>query len=220
MRKYIYKETDIKLIRHLKNIRPLKIWYNFTFYVFDYGNYHLILECVDKVAKSQNKFDEAIIAELTQRNEKYVPDEHSKLICENKSIDNIYIVRTLLYFSDFRYFSKPEKIANRIKYKVKSFINGKREPIDIIKSGITGIGNEYVCHPKSKETKSIDLNYTNLLDVGLLIEIENKYIKAYIQSNGFGFHISNQKYFYDSEELKEDTQLYEFLKLINKKVQR
>lgn len=213
MRKYIYKENEIELIRHLRNNTPEKIWHNFVFYVFDYGNYHLILECVGKQAKSQNKSDEAIVAELTRREEKYVPNEHSKLICKNKPIDNIYIVRTFLYFSDFRNFSKPEKIANRIKYKVKSFIKGKREPIDIIKSGITGIGTEYICHPKSKEAKKVDLNFANLLDVGLLIEIENKYLRCFLQSNGFGFHIWKDKYFYETAELKEDTELYEFIKI-------
>jgi hypothetical protein len=213
LREYIYKENEIELIRHLRNNTPKKIWYNFMFYVFDYGNYHLTLECVDKQAKSQNKSDEAIVAELTRKNERYIHDEHSKLICENKPIDNIYIVRTFLYFSDFRNFSKPEKIANRIKYKVKSFINGKREPIDIIKSGITGMGTEYICHPKSKEAKKINLNFANLLDVGLLLEIENKYLKAFLQSNGFGFHIWKDKYFYETDALKKDNELYEFIKI-------
>jgi hypothetical protein len=163
LREYIYKENEIELIRHLRNNTPKKIWYNFMFYVFDYGNYHLTLECVDKQAKSQNKSDEAIVAELTRKNERYIHDEHSKLICENKPIDNIYIVRTFLYFSDFRNFSKPEKIANRIN--------------------------------------------------GLLLEIENKYLKAFLQSNGFGFHIWKDKYFYETDALKKDNELYEFIKI-------
>ncbi len=213
MREYIYKETEIELIRHLRNNTPEKIWYNFVFYVFDYGNYHLILECVDKEAKSQNKSDEALIAELTRKNEKYVPDEHSKLVCENKPIDSVYIVRTFLHFSDFRNYTKPEKIANRIGHKVKSFIKGKSDPLDEIISKTTGVGAEYICHPKSQEAKNVDLNFANLLDVGLLIEIENKYLRAFLQSNGFGFHIWEDKYFYETEDLKEDTELYEFIKI-------
>ena len=213
MREYIYTETEIELIRYLKNNTPLKIWYNYVFYVFDYGKYHLTLDCVDKEAISQNKSDEAIVAELTRRNETYVPDENSKLICEKKRINNIYTVRTTLYFSDFRNFTRSERIANRLKYKVKSFIKGKKEPIDIIKSGITGVGTEYICHPKSKNLKNVDLNYANLLDVGLLIEIENKYLRAFLQSNGYGFHIWEDKFFYKKEELKEDAELYEFIKI-------
>ena len=52
-----------------------------------------------------------------------------------------------------------------------------------------------------------------MLDVGLLIEIENKYLRAFLQSNGFGFHIWQDKYLYETEELKEDTELYEFIKI-------
>ena len=215
MKEYIYKETEFEFIHHLRNNAPEKIWYNFVFYVFDYGNYHLILECVDKEAKSQNKYDEALIAELTRKNEKYVPDEHSKLVCENKPIDNIYIVRTFLYFSAFRNYSKTEKIANRIGHKIKSLIKGKTDPIDEIISKTTGIGTEYICHPKSKEVENVDLNYANLLDVGLLIEMENRYLRAFLQSNGFGFHIWEGKYFYETEDLKEDTELYEFIKIEN-----
>jgi hypothetical protein len=184
-----------------------------VFYVFDYGNYHLILECADKEAKSQNKYDEALIAELSRKNEKYIPNEHSKIVCENKPIDNIYIVRTFLYFSTFRNYTKAEKIANRVGHKIKSIAKGKTDPLDEIISKTTGIGAEYVCHPKSKEVESVDLEYSNLLDVGLLIEIDNKYLRAFLQSNGFGFHIWKDKYFYETDELKEDVEQYEFIKI-------
>ena len=213
MREYTYKDPEIELIHHLWNNTPKKIWYNFVFYVFDYGNYHLILECESKEAKSQNKYDEALIAELTRKNEKYVPDKHSKLVCENKPIDSLYIVRTFLHFSDFRNFTKPEKIANRIGQKIKTILKGKSNPLDEIISKTTGVGAQYICHPKSKEAKNVDLNFENLLDVGLLIEIENEYLRAYLQSNGFGFQIWKDKYFYKTEDLKEDTELYEFIKI-------
>lgn len=213
MREYTYKENEIELIHHLLNNTPKKIWHNFVFYVFDFGNYYLTLECESKEAKSQNKSDEALIAELTRKNKKYVPDEHSKLICENKPIDNIYIVRTFLHFSDFRNFTKTEKIANRIRYKIKTLIKGKSDPLDEIISKTTGVGAEYICHPKSQEAGNVDLNFANLIDVGLLIEIENKYLRAFLESNGFGFHIWEDKYFFEKEDLKRDKELYEFIKI-------
>jgi hypothetical protein len=184
-----------------------------VFYVFDYGNYHLILECADKEAKSQNKYDEALIAELSRKDERYIPNEHSKVVSENKPIKNVYIVRTFLYFSTFRDYTKLEKISNRVGHKIKSIIKGKTDPLDEIISKTTGIGAEYICHPKSKEVENVDLEYSNLLDVGLLIEIENKYLRAFLQSNGFGFHIWENKYFYETDDLKEDVELYEFIKM-------
>ena len=97
--------------------------------------------------------------------------------------------------------------------KIKTILKGKSNPLDEIISKTTGVGAQYICHPKSKEAKNVDLNFANLLDVGLLIEIENEYLRAYLQSNGFGFQIWKDKYFYKTIDLKEDAELYEFIKI-------
>ena len=173
----------------------------------------MILECVDKQAKSQNKCDGVVIAELTRKNKEYFPNEHSKLVCENKSIDNIYIARTFLHFSDFRDFTKLEIKANRIGHKIKTLIKGKSDPFDEIISKTTGTGSEYICHPKSQEAKNVNLNFANLLDVGLLIEIKNKYLRAFLDDNGFGFNIWNEKFFFEINDIKDDMKLYEFIKV-------
>lgn len=213
MKEYIYREQEIELIHHLLNNVPNKIWYNFVFYVFDYGSYHLILKCIDKEAKSQNKYDEALIAELSREDKEFVPTGDLTLICENKAIDKIYIVRTFLYFSTYRNFNKSEIFFKRIEHKIKSIIKGGKDPIGEIISKTTGVGAEYICHPKSDVVNNINLDYANLLDVGLLVEIENKYLRCFLQSNGFGFHIWKEKYFYDVDDLKEDSELYEFIKI-------
>ena len=213
MREYIYGNQEIKLIQHLLNNTPEKIWYNFVYYIFDYGSYHLRPDCMSEQAKTQNDYDEAIIAELSRKDEKYDPNEHSVVVCENKSIENIYIVRAFLYFSTFRNYTKSEKLSNRFSYKLKSFFKLKTEPLDKIISETTGVGAEYVCHPKSEEVNDVDLEYSNLLDVGLLIEIENRYLRAFLKNNGFGFHIRKEKYFFETDDLKEDVEQYELIKV-------
>jgi hypothetical protein len=217
MKEYIYKDKEIGLVLHLLNNQPKKIWWDFVSYAFDYGNYHLSLDCVDKQADTQNKFDEAIIAELSKVDKPFEPTEHTKLVCENKNIDNIYIVRTFLYFSTFQNYSEPKKLVNRVRYKLKSILKGKNDPIDDLISQSTGGGEEIICHPKSEEVNKINPDYSNLLDVGLLLEIEGKCLKSFLETNGFGFHIWEDKYFYEPKELEEDTQLYEFIKIENTK---
>ncbi len=195
------------------NNQPEKIWWDFVCYVFDYGNYHLSLDCVDKQAATQNKRDEAIIAELSKVDKPFEPTEHTKLVCKNKNIDNIYIARTFLYFSTFQNYSKPRMLANRIGHKLKSILKREKDPIDDLFSRSIGGGEEIICHPKSEEINKVNPDYSNLLDFGILLEIEGKCLKSFLETNGFGFHIWDDKYFFEPNELEEETQLYEFIKI-------
>ena len=217
MKQYIYKDKEIEIVRHLLNNQPKKIWWDFVRYVFDYGNYHFILESVPMPAATQNKYDEAIIAELSRVDKPFEPSENIELVCENKNIDKIYIVRTFLYFTTLQNYSKLRVLFNRIRHKLKSIIKGKNDPFDDLISEVTGSGEEIICHPKSKEVNKINPDYSNLLDVGLLLEIEGKYLTAFLKNNGFGFIVWDGKYFYEAKELEEDVQLYEFIKIENDK---
>ena len=178
MKEYTYNENEIELVRHLLNYTPKKIWWDFVRYYFDYGEYYIKLNCVDKIADSQNKIDEAIIGEITREENAFKPDKDAKLVCENKKIDNAHIVRTFLYFSTFRDYSAPEKLTNRIKHKLKTLLTGKKDPAGDLISRTTGIGEELICHPKSDEAKKVNPAFANLLDIGLLLEIEGKFFKS------------------------------------------
>jgi len=217
MKQYIYEDKEIGLIQHLLNNQPKKIWWDFVCYIFDYGNYHLSLDCIDKKADTQNDFDEAIIAELNRIDKPFKPTEHTKLVCENKNIDKVYIVRTLLYFSNFQNYSETKKLVNRIGHKIKSILKGKNDPFDNLIAQSSGGGEEIICHPKSEEADNVNPAYSNLLDVGLLIEIEGKGLKAFLENNGYGFHIWDDKYFFEPKDLENVLQSYELIKIEDKK---
>ncbi len=215
MKKFIYTASEIELIHHLKNYTPKKIWNGFVSFIFEYENYHILLEIVEEIAVSKNEYDEALTTTLSKKDEKYIPNKHSELICENKKIDNIYIARTVLYFSEMKQVSRLEKMKNKVYFWLKTILTFKKDPLDEMIADTIGFIEENICHPKSKQLETLDLNYTNLIDVGLLVEIENKYLLNFIQNNGYGFHIWDNKNFYDNSELKDFKELYEFIKIEN-----
>lgn len=213
MKDYTYKERELDFIRHIKSVPPKKIWWGFSTYIFDYGDFYYQLECVPKIANSQNKSDEAIIGQLTKYPGKYTPEKHSKLVCENKLIQELYVVRGFLYFTTFETYSEIKVLLKKAKLKVKELLSGKPDPVGEILADSIGGYQEIICHPKSKQVEGINLKYSNVIDVGLLIQIDGKCLKAFVENNGFGFQIWNDKYFCDIEELKEASTMYEFIKV-------
>jgi hypothetical protein len=210
---YTYKDSEIEFAKYLMLIPPEKIWCDFTTYVFDYGEFFFQIECVSEIADTQNKSDEAIIGQFTKHLETYVPTQYTKLVCENKRIEELYIVRVFLYFTTFKNYSKFEQLYKQTKQKLKTFLTGKKDVLGDILSKTIGGCQEITCHPKSDEAKNIDAKYSNLIDCGLLIQIEGKCLRAFVENNGYGFHVSEDKYFYDVDELKEIAGQYEFIKV-------
>lgn len=215
MKEYTYKNTEINLIQKMLDNPPKKIWWDFTCYIFDYRDYYIKLESVDKEADTQNESDQAVIAELTKIDKRYKPTKDTTLVCQDKKIDSVYIVQTFLYFTNYRKYSKPERFLKRTVQKVKNKLIGEDTVGDLLSETIGGY-ESIICHSKSEHAKKINSNYANLLDVGLLFEIEGKWLRAYLEYNGYGFHIWNDKYFFDTKDFEEDKQLYDFIKIENK----
>lgn len=213
MKDYTYKEQEFEYVRYLKSVSPKKIWWGFTTYIFDYGDFYYQLECVSEIADTQNQSDEAIIGQLTKHFEPYQPGQNSKLVCENKLIQELYIVRVFLYFTNFETYSKTKILFNKAKTKTIELLTAKPDPIGDLMADSIGGCQEMTCHPKSEQVKKVDPKYSNLIDTGLLLQIDSKCVKAFVERNGFGFHIRNDKYFFDIEELKETAQQYEFIKV-------
>ena len=213
MREFKFTDTDRQLIKELLTNIPSKIWHDYYRYVFDYGEYSIQLICEIGQAASQNNSDEAIYARIEKVNKKFDSLKQADLIGENLRIGKIYIARTKLYFTDHEDFTKNKIKARKHFNKLKQILTGKKDVIDDLISGTTGGHEEINCHPDYKTPKSIDQNCINILDSGLLIEINGKYLRAYVQGNGYGFPDYEAKYFYTAEELKEDAQYYEFEKI-------
>jgi len=81
--------------------------------------------------------------------------------------------------------------------------SGKKDPIGYITSKTTGVHKEITCHPKLKDIINIDAKYSNMLDCGILIKIDGKYLKAFVQSNSLGFTIWDDEYFYNEDLIND-----------------
>lgn len=213
MKSYTFKLKEIELVKNILLDPPKKIWYDFVWCVFDYGDYHIKLECLDEPADSQNKSDRAIIASINRIEEKFIPSEGTELVCEEEIIQNIFIVRTFLYFTTYRNHTWIEKFCKQSIHKIKSLLNDGEDLLGILLSKTIGGNSEIICNPNSREAKSINPEYANLLDVGLLIKINDKYLRAYLQDNVYGFHFWDGKYFFNEKELTQDYDLYEFIEV-------
>ena len=210
---YTYNDNEIEFAKYIKSKPPNKIWWNFTSYVFDYGNEYFEIESIPKKADSQNEFDESIIGQFTKHSKSFVPGKNAKLICGKKVIENLYIVRTFLYFTTYREYSKSEKFFRIAKHKINSILTFKKDIFgDMVSQGV-GYCEEIICHPKSEEVNKINSKYSNLIDCGLLLQIEGKCLNAFVEGNGFGFHIENDNYFHEMEELNQIAGKYEFIKV-------
>ena len=210
---FTYKETELEIARYIKLNSPRKIWWDFVTYTFDYGDFYFELVSEPKSASTQNKSDEAIVGQLTKHVGSFKPNDNSELVCENKKIDEVYIVRVFLYFTTFRNYSKLEQVFNQTKHKLKTILLTKSDPVDALTAKATGGGMEYTCHPKSDEAKKVDAKYSNIIDCGLLLKIEEEYLPAFITSNAYGFHLWDNKYFHSFKDIEDVAGQYEFIKV-------
>lgn len=137
-----------------------------------------------------------------------------KLICEEEKIDRLFISRIFLYFTDFKHISKTKQALNKTIHKAESLLTGKTDPFKDITSGAIGEWSEITCHPKSDEIKKVNENYSNLIDCGILIKTTTeKILPAFIAQNNFGFHIFNNVFFINTEDLEYYAQRHQFIEI-------
>ncbi|HLS38933.1 MAG TPA: hypothetical protein VK023_11765 [Sphingobacterium bovisgrunnientis] len=210
---YLYKTSELQFIRYLKEHQIHKIWWDFTTYIFDYGDFYFQIESVSAVEDTPNESDEAIIGQFTKHLVAFVPGEHTRLVCQDKKIEELYIVRIFLYFTNLTQFTKTEQLLRRVKQKLRVMASGKKDPIGDITSKTTGVHKEITCHPKLKDIINIDAKYSNIIDCGILIKIDGKYLKAFVQSNSFGFAIWDDEYFYNEDLIKDLSEEFELIKI-------
>lgn len=213
MKELLYSEEKKDLIRFLIKNQPDSIWFNFTSYIFSYPSLHIMISISDDIAATQNKFDEILYGSIEKKDKKFEPSDSYEIVCKHQSIQKAYLMRTLLYFDTFRNFSKTERITNKMIYKIKSLFTGKKDPFLKLWSETNGGGAEYTCNPNSDQAKEAIPEYSNLIDTGVLFEIDGKYIKAYTVGNAFGFHVQDNKYLVDVSELEDEPNYYDAIKI-------
>jgi hypothetical protein len=212
MKKYLFSNKDFEIIKLLKSKTPKKIWYNVIQYIIDYGDSYIQLEVKSTTDPSEYEITHTYESTVgfSIINDTFIPSELSIQLCENDKITDIYIVRTLIYHSVYRKPDKKEK--NKIFSILTSIRPNNEDKFDTLINQIEGITNDYVVNPNSVIPSNVNPESANIVDVGLLICLDDKYIKAYIQNNDEDFMNYDDQYLFDFIDFTEIKQKYELIK--------
>jgi hypothetical protein len=189
MKTYLFDTDDFVLISYLKSETPKRIWWTPIQYIFEYQDFYIEAEiyCCEKNPVSFNDYGFIMSVKFEKINGKYTNIEGSIVLSENRKISNIYIVRSLLYFQDYR---NPKYIENKNYNCVGGFLT----------------------HPNEELEKDIKLECRNLVDVGLLINIENDFIDAFVKDNDDDFYKFEENYLLENFDFKDLPKEYEYIK--------
>jgi hypothetical protein len=208
---YTFNEIEKDIIQRLKNSEPTRIWTEFIKIIIEFEEYYVELECVPEIASSQNKADEAMTVKVREFKKSYLPYENAKVIVENKPIKNIKSVRTFLYFTDsITEPAKVKKIESKWNRMLSKIAGIRKSEIEKLLDGTTSsYHDEIICKPNSIEAKKVIGEFSNLIDVGIILEIGENYLPAFVKGNGYGFAHLERKPLLKSEELKKELTEYE-----------
>ena len=189
MKTYLFDTDDFVLISYLKAETPKKIWWTPILYVFEYEDFYIEAEifCCDEKPVSFYEYGFIMSVKFEKVNGKYTNFDGCVVLSENRKISNIYIVRTQIYFHDYR---NPKYIEN----KHYNYFG------------------DFQTHPKVKLDKDIQVQSTFLVDVGLLINIENDFIDAFVKDNDDDFYKFDEKYLLENFDFKDLPNEYEYIK--------
>lgn len=181
MKTLLYEKSTITLFDFLKHQTPKSIYSDgYSNVIFGYRTFHISALPEDFDAASQNKYDEIIRVKFEYINSAFQPKEYHQLLFQGKTISRLWILRTLLYFTDHVLFnSEAEALGN---FQVKTKID--RVIANMMRKS-TGGHSEFVCHPKGREAESVDKKFSNLLDAGIMLEIDSKLLMCFSWDNRF-----------------------------------
>jgi hypothetical protein len=208
---YTFNNIEKKIIQKLKKSEPKRIWTEFVKVIFEFDEYYIELECVPKIASSQNKGDEAMTVKILEIENKYNPTENAKVITENEQIKDIKSVRTFLYFTDsITEPAKVKKIDSKWNKMLSKIAGIRKSEIEKLLEGTTSSYHDQVlCKPNSEESKKAKGEFSNLIDVGIILEIGDKFLPVFVQGNGYGFAHLERKPLLTEKDLKRELIEYE-----------
>src|SRR5215212_9060502 len=100
MREILYTSDTLDLFRIIKEQTLKEILFDFVEVVFVFDKFHILARPDSLKADSQNKFDEVIPLVFSIQAYPHSPSGNMSLLCKNPSIEKIWVMRTLLYFTD------------------------------------------------------------------------------------------------------------------------
>lgn len=189
MNDYFFSNEELSHLKYIRDNSPLRIWYEYIRYVFEYSNFYFLLEVelAEKIYFSEgNDFlnQYAMKVEIIFKDEKFVAQEGSKLLFENQIISKIEIVRTKLYFVKHRKISENN-------YKTDS---NQINPIQGLPTNII-------------------IEKTIIVDVGVIIKSDSdRILNLFIKDNSDDF-TSTDFYYSEGDFYNELSSKYQFVAL-------
>ncbi|MBT8245087.1 MAG: hypothetical protein HKP48_03940 [Winogradskyella sp.] len=210
---YLFNNIERNIIQKLRNSEPKGIWTEFVRVIFEFENFYIEIDCLPEKADSQNIADEAMTVKIRENIEKYQPNEQAIKIKEKNKITDIKIARTLLYFTDsITETYKVKKLDSKWNRMLSKISGVRKSEIDKLLEGTSSsYHSQIICRPDSEESKNSSAEYSNLIDVGIIVEFDNQYLPALVQANAFGFGHLEIKPLLTSEEIKSSLNKYELI---------
>ena len=203
MKQFLFTEEEKNLIKFIKSNKPKNIWSNVIQYIFNYDEFYINFEikCCEKFILeefseqnlietengSHNIFEQYVMSlKIEKINNCFLPNEASEKINSKEKIKEIYLVRSMYYFTKHREI-KGNK--NRTYSRDSGIINPKFE-----------IDTKFIVESKY------------LVDTGIVIILENDvHLNCFVHNNDEDFGINE---FYINDNLIEtEKEKYEFIKI-------
>ena len=86
----------------------------------------------------------------------------------------------MLYFTDRVLFNSEAESLGSFEIKTKT----DKAIADILRQ-TTGGHDEVVCHPNSSEAANVNKEFVNLVDAGIMLEIDDRLLMCFAWNNGF-----------------------------------
>ena len=205
MKTLAYDEDTLDLLNSLKRQTPKRITSDEYSVSFDYGDFHIVASPEDFEAASQNDFDEVIRVKFERVDSSLQLGELEKVLFQNTAIDRIWILRTVLYFTNHETYNSEEEALG--DFQIES------ETDEILAETLrkcTGGHQEIVCHPTAAKDEKIDPEFSNLVDAGIMLEIDEHHLMCFSHNNSF-FSVGRVM---SVDELKTDViPYYEFVEI-------
>ena len=206
MKTFAYAEDTVAFFKFLKRYPPNRIYSDkFCQVIFGYRDFYFVAETDSGVAVSQDGGGEVLFTEFKRIDSIFEPSTNHELIFQSQAIDRLWIIRTLLYYTDYVIFDSEAEAIGDFKIKTKA-----DEVIADLMKKSSRAREQIVCHRDSNEAKGIDSKFTNLVDAGIMLEIESQLLMCFSWCNGFGVVGDTMS----NDEIKEDVApCYKFIEV-------
>jgi hypothetical protein len=177
-REILLDQESLSALLRLRGARALRIISDgaCTFY-FDLGDRHLVAAVEEFLPLSQNEHDEALAVRPRWHSGPCTVD--GQVLFENASVDDVLVVRTLLWFTDHVQF---ESGGQALAGLPTPTTETERKLQEII-AGSSGGHEERVSNPSHANLLTVPV--ANLVDVGFVATVNDRSLACFTQDNAY-----------------------------------